>query len=180
MRDATSTALSNVVERSPVAWRMSVGAVIRWRSSAMSTSWRPIRLATAFSGEVDMRWSSSNQRICSSVASGMKRDVKTRRNTGSSLAQPTRIMLRYVSSSAWPSASRTTGIAADRAVEHEPRHALRVGDRVGQRDGRAARHAEEREPVEPDRVDDRLEVAQPGSSEKSSTSQSDMPKPRSS
>ena len=36
-RDETSTALSNVVDRSPVAWRMSVGAVIRWRSSAMST-----------------------------------------------------------------------------------------------------------------------------------------------
>ena len=76
----------------------------------MSTCWRPIRLATAFSGEVDIRWSSSNQRICSSLASGMKLVVKTRRKTGSSLAQPTRIMLRYVSSSALPSASRSTGI----------------------------------------------------------------------
>ena len=60
----------------------------------MSTSWRAIRLATALAGDVDMRWRSSNQRIWSSVASGMKRDVNTRRNTGSSFAQPTRIRLR--------------------------------------------------------------------------------------
>ena len=73
---------------------MSVGAVIRGRSSTMSTCWRAIRLATAFSGEVDIRWRSSNQRICSSVASGMNCDVNTRRKTGSSFAQPTRIMLR--------------------------------------------------------------------------------------
>ena len=71
-----------------------VGAVIRGSSASMSTCWRAIRLATAFAGDVDMRWRSSNQRICSSVASGMKIVVNTRRKTGSSFAQPTRIMLR--------------------------------------------------------------------------------------
>ena len=67
-----SIALSNVVARSPIAWRISVGAVIRGISSSMSTAWRPSRLATAFCGDVDIRWRSSNQRICSSSASGMK------------------------------------------------------------------------------------------------------------
>ena len=93
-RAETVTALSNVVERSPIACSTIVGAVIRDRSSAMSTCWRATRLATALAGEVDIRWRSSNQRICSSVASGMNRLVKTRRNSGSSFAQPIRIMLR--------------------------------------------------------------------------------------
>jgi hypothetical protein len=35
--------------------------------------------------------------------------VNARRKTGSSFAQPTRIMLRYVSSSAQPSGVRVTG-----------------------------------------------------------------------
>ena len=94
IRDETLTALSKVVDRSPSAWSTSVGAVIRDSSSTMSTSWRAIRLATAFSGEVDIRWRSSNQRICSSDASGMNRRVKTRRKSASSFAHPTRIMLR--------------------------------------------------------------------------------------
>ena len=105
----TSTALANAIDRSPVAWRTSVGARIAGRLAAMSTRCLAIRLATAFVGDVDIRWRSSNQRNCSSVASGMNCVVKTRRNSGSSFAQPTRIMLRYVSSSASPSASRTGG-----------------------------------------------------------------------
>ena len=60
----------------------------------MTTCWRAIRLSTALAGDVDIRWRSSNQRICSSVASGMKRVVKARRKTGSSFAQPTRIIAR--------------------------------------------------------------------------------------
>ena len=69
----------------------------------------PSRLATAFSGEVVIRCRASNQRICSSLASGMKMRVKTRRKSGSSFAQPTRIMLRKVSSSASASSSNDTG-----------------------------------------------------------------------
>ena len=92
--DDTVTALSKVVDLSPRDWSTSVGTAMRGRSPTMSTSWRAIRLATALAGEVDMRWRSSNQRIWSSVASGMKRVVNARRNTGSSFAHPTRIMLR--------------------------------------------------------------------------------------
>ena len=109
IRDETSTALSNVVDRSPIAWRTIVGARIVGISSTRSTSWRAIRLATALLGDVDIRWRSSNHSSWDSVASGMNFDVKTRRNVGSSFAQPTRIMLRYVSSTALSSGVNTTG-----------------------------------------------------------------------
>ena len=52
-------------------------------------------------------------------------------------------------------------LAADRAVQDQPADPLRVGDRVGHRDGRAAGHAEEGEPLDSGRRDDRLEVGQP-------------------
>ena len=50
--------------------------------------------------------------------------------------------------------------AADRPVEHEARHAVRVHDRVRPCDGRTAGHPEEREPPEADRLDHGLEIPQ--------------------
>ena len=111
-------------------------------------------------GEVDIRCRSSNQRICSSVASGMKIEVKTRRKIGSSFAQPTRIMLRYVSSSMSPSPSWTTGMPQTVPLRTSRVTRLGMGDREGQRDRGAAGHAEEGEPLEPGRLHDRLEIAQ--------------------
>ena len=110
----------------------------------------------------------------------MKIEVKTRRKIGSSFAHPARIMLRYASSSMSPSPSWTTGtpqtvplstsrvtasgwaIAYARATAEPPDM-----PRSANRSRPAASTTASRSPSRASRL-------------KSSTSQSDMPKPRSS
>ena len=147
----------------------------------MSTCCRAIRLATAFAGDVDIRWRSSNQRIWISVASGMKRVVKRAGRPGSSFAQPTRIMLAVglllgpgvgLPRDRLPAHGAVEDQAASRAPGGRWRRPARLPSRRTPRGARTARAG---------RRDDRLKVAEPAPrSEKSSTDQSDMPKPRSS
>ena len=54
------------------------------------------RASTAVSADTDTRWSSSTQRICSSVAPGIISDVNTRRKAESGRAHPTRIIASKV------------------------------------------------------------------------------------
>jgi hypothetical protein len=49
----------------------------------------------------------------------------------------------------------------ERTVSREVRHALGLLHRVSDRTTTATRDAQEQEPIGPDRVDDRLEIAEP-------------------
>ena len=119
---------------------------------------------TAFAGEVEMRCSSLNQRCCSSDASGMKCDVKNWRNAGFSWPQPISTSFSIMSALSRCCAGRRAQQPAARiaAVQHEMRHPLWMLHRVGDRDRRALRDAEQRKALEAGRVDDELEIAQPG------------------
>ena len=176
---ATSGAFSNVVMWSPTAWSTRVGAVMRPSSSPRSTACRAMRLATAFSGDVDMRWRASNHAIWSSVASGMNMLVKTRRKRGSS--SPSRPGSCSAACPPRPAiGSAHGGMPHDRAVQHEPTDVLGLARRVGHRYRRAAGHAEQRESLQSECPDHASRSPTLASRLKSSTAQSDIPKPRSS
>ena len=72
------------------AWTTRVGVRTFFRTSTTSTLARASISFAAFSGEVVFRQSSLNQLICSAVAPGTKREVKTCRNAGLSFPQPNR------------------------------------------------------------------------------------------
>ena len=145
----------------PSAWRTIVGARIARISSPSSTCWRAIRLATAFPGEVDIRWRSSNQ---AHLLLGRVGDEARREH-----APEDRILLRPADPDHAPVGlllghplGREVGRhAAHGPVQDEARDALRVGRGVRHGDGRAAGHPEQREPLEAGRGEDRLEVAEP-------------------
>jgi hypothetical protein len=68
---------------------------------------RCCRAITAVSADTETRCSSSSQRICSSVASGIIIDVNTRRNSDSGRAQPTLIICSNASDIALASGERS-------------------------------------------------------------------------
>ena len=108
----------------------------------------PARSRAAVSGEADVRWISSNHAICSGVPSGRNSVVNSRRKAEFERPQPTRIASTRTSAS-----SRCDRVAAGAparvaAVDDEVADALGVADGVGDRQRRALRDAEQREPVD--------------------------------
>ena len=104
---ARNTPSSNLFMWSSRPWITSVGAVIWGRRSTASAVRRAFRARSDTSADVDIRWSSSSQRICSSLAPGIIWNVNTRRNSGVGRSQPT-----FVSWSSAATISRSSGVAS--------------------------------------------------------------------
>ena len=143
---------------------------------------KPRMNRAAFDGDVLRRCSSLNSSHCGPLPPGMKRAVNTCRNDGSSLPHPS--SARWGSSSAARRSSsvraRATRAVHVAAVEHERADPLGMAGRVLDGDGGTLRHAEEREPLEPGRVDDGGQVLDPRVELNAVVFQSDSPQPRSS
>ena len=179
MPAASSRASSKGTIASWVACMTRVGARTRPSRSVTSTSPAASVSRSAFSAEVDTRWSSLNQAACSGLAPGMNSVVKTCRKAGVSRPQPSRMSACRPARASRVARAAVLPAARGAPVEDEVAHTLRVLDRVGDRDPGALRDAQEREPLRarPRRPPSRDRRRRP-SSEKSSTFQSDRPLPR--
>ena len=150
---------SNGFTWSPRACSTRVGTCSCGSSGRTSIPARAWRKATAFSGDVVRRMSSSIQSICSSVAPGMNMSVNTRRKRPSGRPQPD---LDEPGQRLVHGLGLVVGLDGRvRAQQDQPADPLRVP--VGVRDGDrpTLRHAEQGERLQPAGVDDRLEVVDP-------------------
>ena len=133
------------------ACRTRVGTRTCPRSADTSKSPIAWPSRAAFSGEVVLRCSSLKAAICSGVAPGKKRDVKSCRNVGCTVPHPWRASVR-TASAVWTSRGAARAPASHKpAVEHEPTHPLRVTHRMRNGHGAALRHPHQHVPLEPRR-----------------------------
>ena len=125
----------------------------------MSVSARARRSVPASSGEVVFRHSSLNQRSCSSVPSGMNRDVNTCRNAGLSLPHELAMYGDRLVEPRGLAVAASQSAAREAAVQHHPRDALGMPHGVGNAHRRAVRDAEQHKRIrQTSRLDDRLEI----------------------
>ena len=135
-----------------------------WPASSR-TSMRPnsSRNRTAFSGEVVRRCNWSKAAQSARVPSGRNCAANTCRNAGSSRPQPTRARSRSNAAARLSSSLTARARAATRvcAAQHQLADPFGVPGGVGHRDRAALGHPEQREAVQPECLDHRLEIADP-------------------